>query len=304
MSYQCFRQIGAPNVRDQQTTVVQSVRHCCRRVERLLARPKLPPVGSLLATLTTLRDALDAAHTTLPLRRLVLLRDALDAIYDAVEDDLFANRRPNGDATKALARWTTGARKLLHDLTPSAVEEPPATETVVQISRFLEAVATRGWRVGTSAEPKVKTEQADGFDQSWRCIKTIAANKTQLLSQQDEFGVVTAPILLLPETVVPETVLVDWAKSCDVYVVYGSYVVVTPCQFIGVVPQLVKTKNDEIKVDRFETFADMFATDGVAINRSIIPTPRRIQHHYYVPVVNIPAAQRKYFKQWDILTQP
>jgi hypothetical protein len=273
-----------------------------KRIERVLNRPTLPPPGSLLTVVATLRNTIDVAYTELPLRRLGLLRETLTSVYDSIEDDLFADRKPNGDVTKVLRQSYARAAKLVEDLTTNTKTETEP-ETLLQINKFLEAAATRGWRVTECTEDIEEQECADGFAQSYQCIQTISPARNGLLQKDVDAGVVSAPVLLLTETTVPENVLTTWAQDVDVYIVFGSYTVITPCQFIGIAPYFVLCKDGSMRTDRFEIFADYLSVEGTVMHKTIIPYPRRIADHYYCPVVNVKAVQHKYFKNWDLLTK-
>jgi len=95
----------------------------------------------------------------------------------------------------------------------------------------------------------------------------------------------------------------DWTVNHSVYVVYGMYVVVTACCFIGSVPNLILDRDRNVIPGRFDTLAQHLITDNVEIPDCLIPYPRRIASHYYCPIVSVPPVQLKYFRQWDMLTR-
>lgn len=302
MAYVQFRQIGAPDQHRANLAIRKKLRTCVQRTGGLVRRQALPPPGRLLSVLIEIRDELNAAYDILPLHRLILLRNLAINLATSVEHDLFHDCKPNGDTTKSLLELYRRIQTLLQDLGAPTNKQESDEETTKQIRQFLEAASVRGWRVAECLE-NTTTQQNDGFLLSHKCIHTIMHKRQDLLPREQDFGMVTAPIVLLNDTPIPEKILLDWTQRHDVYIVYGMYVVLTNCYFVGAIPQLVLDQKHNVKIERFNVLTEHIETDGTAIPTHLIPYPRRIAAHYYCPMVSVAAQQLKYFRQWDMLTR-
>ena len=301
-----FRQIGVPDARQTNSEVRQLLKRAQRRTETVLNRPNLPRPHSLLSALGVLRDAIQQAYGHLPLQRFTLLQQHLEELQDDVERAVHFRWNLNGDATQALRHFYRTVSMLLQELSPQ--KQPRVDdETKAGLQKFLTTAAERGWRVQEQRE--VETIEVDGFKQSINYICKMSVSPDHLLTPDTDFGVTEASILLLHDTPIPEAVLLEWTKppyNLDVYIVFGNYVVLSRCGFLGLRPHLALATGDEnlgINISQFATVADYLDEQGTATARNLIQSPRRVAHHYYCPVLNVQDAHRQYFRTWDLLTK-
>ena len=307
MSVAQFRQIGVPDTRKTNSEVRQLLKRAQRRTETVLNRPTLPHPHTLLTSIGVLRDTVQQAYDHLPLQRFTLLQQHLEDLQDNVERAAHFSWNLNGDITQALRHVYRTVSVLLQDLSPR--KQPKLDDdTKNSLQKFLTTAAERGWRV---QEQSTDSGTAiDGFGQSINYIFKMSVDPDNLLPASLDFGVTEASILLLNETPIPETVLLEWTKppyNLDVYVVFGNYVVLSHCGFLGLRPHLalLSKEDDETGVDikRFASVADYLDDQGTADARLLIQSPRRILHHYYCPMLNVQDNHRQYFRTWDLLTR-
>lgn len=292
-----FRQVGVPDSNTTIATVRQYLRTAQARIESLLNRPRFPRPPTLLKSLQLLRGILQAAYDVLPLRRLEHLCGRLQLLHNQVDDGAFLGYHQEDSSYKTL-------RNIYSDVTGLLVElsDTPKTKNDLEqdslLRRFLDTAQKRGWKV---AEPKPEDEdQSDGFIQSIRYLNQISIPSNELLSTNTDFGITTGAIVLAPDQSIPETTLRRWAKQQDVYLVFGQYIVLPQVQLLGVSPNLVTTEDDIISLNRFVSISNLLNKDQ---NEQLIRFPKRVQHHYYCPIVNVSAYDRQHFRSWDVLTK-
>lgn len=303
-----FRQIGVPDSRQTNSEVKLVLRRAQQRTETLLNRPRLPPASSLLTTLSTLQRLTQQAYASLPLRRLSLLTEQLEDLHENVERHSILGASPNGDSSSALRRFHRDLTRILSQIQApvSTKKEKPDKEAQHKIKQFLEKAAERGWKVrdDVTDEP---ADEVDGFAQSLSYVQKIASSKEELLDRDSDMGVVTdAPLLLLPDQIIPHSVLLSWTQpplSADVYVIFGRYIVINQCIFMGVTPSLALTEPDDLVPNprRLQLVANYLDDQGSVDRRNLIQHPKRIGSHYYCPVLSVPSGHHKYFRSWDMI---
>lgn len=293
-----FRQIGVPDARRTNSEIRNYLRRIQQRVESLLNRTRLPRPATLLRVIDTLHETSSAAYRKLPLQRLKQLSGNLEALRDDVECRAFLSQQD--DLTyRQLQRVYSDVTGLLVDLTETKPKKNREDDEIIK--KFFEKAAERGWRVPDAADLGAQ-EEHDGFFRSWQYINKVAVDHDNLLDPDTDFGITEGAIILRTEQPIPEATLTRWAQhplDQDVYVVFGQYVVLTHCRFLGLRSDLALV-DDGPTVD-LNQFISISAAIGNGTSRHLIGSPRRIKQHYYCPVINIAAADRKYFKTWDLL---
>ena len=266
-----FRKIGFPNTRT--ILLLRRARHSIENSLPGISQKALDRVA---------RD-IEAAYGALPLQRLATAVSTVKKLS------------PRQDAAARQLHHDLGA--VLQDL--SSRPKPTRAEPEEAFQTFLKQAANRGWRV-QDVEEKIKPQ--DGFTESVDYIKSIALPFKSFLQQDDDFGIVQAPILLLQGSRVPKNILLDWTKppeSRQVYVVFGRYIVVSPMQFLGIRAPLVTMQNGNgiwLDEDKFEDVAQI-----LGVTQDVIYAPQRILHHYYCPIMTIPnQPTRRFMLGWDI----
>ena len=300
-----FRQIGVPDGRQTNAEVRQLLRRARQRTEALLNRPVLPGHSALLTALTTLQRTIQAAYTALPLQRLNQMQQRLNQLHDDVDRGAYFGFHPSTlGVDQTLRQFYSDVTGLIVDLTtPLRPRRDPEADGVLK--KFLERAAERGWRV-PETQPRA-VEQQDGFAQSVDYLRKIAVQPQTLLPLDTEFGITTGSIVLMTEHPIPESTLASWANHQDVYVVFGHYVVLPNIRLLGVTPPLVLTNGSNgtaiVNISRFELISELVQDDTEPITDKLIRYPRRVQHHYYCPLVSVNGTDRRYFKTWDLLVQ-
>lgn len=268
-----FRQIGVPpSTVHQELLKIQksleslinrrsSPQKCLQTLDRLLLQPVLqnPMSGQLCGFLRELQIGIDGKTIT------------------------------NGDMRPAL-------RKALR-LAAALAQRPLPTATVdqqQQYRRFLDAAASKGWGVPTEAAAQEDPQDLDGFAQSIRLIKSISTKA--LLPEQQPHGVTHASIVVLHQRAIPESVLLDWSRRQDVYVVFGRYCCLVDVPLLGLRHDLAKDK-DELRLARFSAAARHYPE----IEAKTILSPRLAAQHYYCPCPDVKHQDDQYFTKWDIL---
>lgn len=304
-----FRQVGATNARQTNAAVSRWLRRAQRRTETILNRASLPPLTTLLNALQGLQEALQQAHTYLPaspdIARLLMV---VEELHSTVEHSSFFGSQPTRTVHHTLRGFYRDLEMLLRSLGRPGTRNQRDSEIELRFHAFLETAAQRGWKV-PEALP-TQPVQEDGIAQSCDYVHAISKPPENILQPHTEIGLTAAPILLLNEQPIPEQVLIEWTQppfSLDVFIVFGYYVVVPNCQFLGVRPQLARIEGNDgqsgININSFVDAAHRLDVEGKTNSRNLIRYPRRVQHHYYCPVLDLNPRYRHYFSRWDMLIQ-
>jgi len=296
-----FRQIGVPDARTTNAEVRQCLRRAQQRTESLLNRPTLPRPPTLLNSLEALRRAITVAYASLPLQRLVQMRQRLEDLHDDVDRGVYFGVVPDTVlTTKILRQFYSDLTGLLVDLTEPLRPRKEQEDNPI-LKRFLEHAAKRGWKVPELQQSAA--EEQDGFVQSCSYLRKISVTPQHLLAPDTDFGITTGSIVLMTEHPIPESTLSSWANEREVYIVFGHYVVLPQVQLLGVLPHLALRAESDVNIDRFVSISDLIQEKQGSASESLIRYPRRLQHHYYCPLVDVAGSDRRYFRTWDLLIQ-
>ena len=296
-----FRQIGVPDQRKTTAGVLQQLKRAQQRTETLLNRPQFPRPPVLLATLKSLQKIIMQAYAALPLQRLTQMHQRLDELRDDVDRSAYFGMVTDPAITaKILRRFYSDVTGLMVNLQePKQVREPEPDQL---LDKFLKTAEQRGWKVPPTKQPR-RVKQ-DGFVQSVDYLHKIAVTPHDLLDPEQSVGTTEGAIVLMTEHRIPESTLKLWADQRDVYIVFGHYVVLPKVQLFGMLPHLVLA-DQRVNLKKFTSATEMLWRDPDSPQlSSLIHYPRRVQHHYYCPVVNVAGQDRHYFKTWDLLIQP
>ncbi len=294
-----FRQIGVPDARKTNAGVRQQLRRAQQRTESLLNRPQLPRPAALLATLQLLQKTLMKAYAALPLQRLTQMHQHLDELRDDVDRSAYFGVAPDpATTTKTLRRFYSDVTGLMVNLQEPKTQREPEPDQL--LGKFLETAEQRGWKVPASKQPQQVTR--DGFVQSADYVRKIAVPAQNLLAPDQDFGTTEGAIVLSTEHQIPESTLKLWADHQDVYIVFGRYVVLPKVQLLGMLPHLV-LRDQRVNLKKFDSASELLQRRGSPPSSGLLHYPRRVQHHYYCPMVDVAGVDRHYFQTWDLLVQ-
>lgn len=287
-----FRQIGVQNSRRVNTEVRRWLKLAQRRTERLLNKQKLPPARTILKTLDVLYGATQSANEYVARQRLVESLQRLAELKETVERNSHFHAGAPVNILVDLRRYYRDISSLLVEY--DSGKKPAKYNENAELGRFLTAATQRGWRVRA---PKEDETDADGFQQSMQYIHQVSVSEDALLGHSTRVGLATAPLLILSDSSIPESVLQGWTESPtnkDVFVVFGHYIVIPDCQFIGI------GTAEGIYSSDLDFVADQLHSEGLTTG-DVLPFSRMIKNHVYRPIVRVPAEQRRYFRRWDML---
>lgn len=296
-----FRQVGIPDARTTSAEVRRQLRRAQQRAEAVLNRPKFPRPAALLATITSLQQAVQTAYSLLPLHRLSSLKTKLSRLYDEIDRGAYFGFRPEAlGADKDFRQIYSELTGILVDIS-SPFQSKQEPEPDPEFDSFLQKASRRGWKVPDKRHAVDSVN--DGFAQSSSYLQKISIPTESLLSAEVDYGTLTGSIILLTDRQIPESTLRNWTSLSAVYIVFGCYVVLPHIKLMGVSPRIALQEADgkaTLKLSNIISIANKLPEEDAA---SLIRYPRRVQQHYYCPLFSVAGQDKRYFKTWDLLVQ-
>jgi len=267
---------------DQQgERAAQLLRLATRLILRSLPSPSSTTVDNVVRTLVK-------AYGVMPLQRISMAKEAIEKAQ--------VTRR-----AETLRAVHVMLEQVLQDLGQYRVQPTVVPQEPDVLASWLQAVGDKGWRVAVKA-PEEPDDLADGFELSAQYLDSIVVKVSALLAQDQQYGTVELPCILMQGYAIPKQTLQDWSaapKRLNITIVYGQYIAVQPVKCIGVHADLLEMRGGGLALSRVN---DIAAVSNVTA-ADVVPAPRRVGNHYYCPVFDARDEQRRHFMQWHPLVQ-
>lgn len=205
---------------------------------------------------------------------------------------------------------------------PSPVLFPEEPPTNPSLNAFLQKAEKRGWTVTKTMKKALKDagvvplEDDPGLEESFELLNELQSCQGALLPDNAQMGVSQLAIISYNTKHPPESIIkkfLDPGIGYDVYLVFGSYLVVNKMAMLGIHKDLMWVQDEDNKpqldVDKFYNLHPLLANDLpqwanlLAQTYPVQPT-RRAGNHYYCPLVPnaILNSWSHGLGDWDFLT--
>jgi hypothetical protein len=308
-----FRQLG---LRPSQTTgkLRGKLQLAQRRLERLVQTSSRN--HSLLTSLEKLHIVVSDAYDTMPLQRLSAIVDKLTTLKDdVVTKSFFTTAAPlNGSTREALLEIKQDVVTILQDLqqkrSKKASDKKSAEYTFdsESIRAFFDEAAARGWKVPQQQQQDDVPAEDDGFVESRRYLHKIAVERETLLHTADEYGLVTAPVILLNGYRIPESTLISWTEDpyyLKVHYIFGKYVVIDTVVLVGLRSDALHMQGEkDLDVAKFLPLAShLLHKKRLDLTQyTLIKAPRKSGQFHYCPFLPRTTGQQ-FLAEWDLLVR-
>jgi len=205
---------------------------------------------------------------------------------------------------------------------PSPVLFPEEEVTDPSLGAFLEKAERRGWTVTKTMKNALKQagvipmEDDPGLEASFELLNDLQSYDCAFLSDDTEIGVSQLPIISYNMKRPPDSIIQKFLSpriGYDLYLIFGSYIVVDQMCLLGIHKDLVWTQDEKNKpqldTDKFYSLYPSAANElqqwtGILRQTYPVQPARRAGNHYYCPLV--PNAVLNSWSHglgdWDFLT--